>query len=136
MAKPAESENSHQVTATPSAISQRVEGRDARAHQRRGIGGGQTLRHGCDRDCWRDHVFCVTAIERNACDLQRHLATEEVTIAASIAEAAMTAMPADADALACFPLAETRPDGIHDANDFVAGNPRVLQTWPKAVFDE
>jgi len=50
--------------------------------------------------------------------------------------AAMTAMPAHADALARFPLRTAGADGIHDPDDFMAGNARILQAGPMAFLDQ
>ncbi len=50
--------------------------------------------------------------------------------------AAMTAMPADACALGGFPLRNTRAHGIHDPDDFMAGNARILQARPMAFLDQ
>lgn len=48
--------------------------------------------------------------------------------------AAITTMPADAYALAGFKLSNTFTEFIHDADDFMAGDTRILQSGPQAVF--
>ena len=45
-------------------------------------------------------------------------------------------MPADADALADFPSGNPLPDRIHDSDDFMAGNTRILHTRPGPFFGE
>jgi hypothetical protein len=50
--------------------------------------------------------------------------------------AAMTAMPSDANALAWFPLGHPRANDIHDSDDFMAGDARILQAGPVTFFDE
>ena len=49
---------------------------------------------------------------------------------------AMTAMPADADALAGLPLRDARTDGIHEPDHFMAGNAWILQARPVALLDQ
>jgi len=50
--------------------------------------------------------------------------------------AAMTAMPADAHALARFPLPSTRTHSIHDPDHFMAGHARILQARPVAFLHQ
>src|ERR1051326_2662799 len=99
------------------------------------VGGRQVIGHQGNGDSRRDHVFGITAVERNACDLERDLAAKEIAAPASIAIPAVPTMPADTDALTFFPLRDTCADCIHNANDFVAGNSWKLHTWPVTFFD-
>jgi hypothetical protein len=48
----------------------------------------------------------------------------------------MTAMPADAYTLARPPLVHAGSDGIDDANNFMAGHARILQSGPVAFLYE
>ncbi len=48
----------------------------------------------------------------------------------------MTAVPADADALAGFELRHTRAHGIKDAHHFMAGNPWILDAGHLPLFRE
>src|SRR6202040_2499612 len=99
----AQPQHAHSFAAARAAVPQRVVSGDARAHQRSSLYGRQILRHRGQRNGGSHHVIRVTAIEGDARDLEGHLAAEEITAPARIAIAAMTAVPADAHALAGFP---------------------------------
>ena len=102
----AEAEHGDQVTGPRAAVPQRVVSRDAGAHQRRGFHGRQIVRHQRQRDGRSEHVVGITAIKGDAGNLQRHLAGKEIAVATGIAMAAMSAVPADAHALARLPLGQ------------------------------
>src|SRR5262249_40054283 len=112
-----------------------VEGGHASAHQRRTINGREFIGHTCQRLSRRNHVFGVTAIERNSRCEQCLSAGEKLAAPAVIAITAVTTVPADADALASFPCLHPLPHGINDANDFLSRHTRILDTWPKSFFD-
>src|SRR4029077_8144684 len=59
-------------------------------------------------------------------------------IAAPAVEArvVLSAVPADADALALLPIGDARTEVGNDAGDFVAGRTRVGQAGPVPVFDQ
>ena len=57
-------------------------------------------------------------------------AGKEIAVAASIAVAAIAAVPAHANALAGFPSGNAWADGINHADDFMAGNARILDAGP------
>ena len=136
MTEAAEAQHRDNVAWTRAAVPQRVVSRDARAHQRRGFHGGQILRHQRQREGGSHHVIRITAVEGNAGYLERHLATKEIAAAAGIAMTTMTAMPANAHALARFPLRDTRAHGIHDPDDFMARHARILQARPVTFLDQ
>src|SRR5207244_1617333 len=50
--------------------------------------------------------------------------------------AAVSAVPADADALAGFPCADARADGIDVTDDFVTRHARIFDAGVSALFDE
>jgi hypothetical protein len=45
-------------------------------------------------------------------------------------------MPTDTNALAGFPWQGTLTDRVHDSDNFVAWNPRILQAGPMALLDQ
>ena len=49
---------------------------------------------------------------------------------------AMPAVPAYPRALATFPLCDARAHGIHDPDHFMAGDSRILQSRPVAIFHQ
>jgi hypothetical protein len=53
------------------------------------------------------------------------LARKRVAAAAGVAIAAIAPMPPDPDPLAMAPSGHTRPNRVHNANDLVAGHPRI-----------
>jgi hypothetical protein len=63
------------------------------------------------------------------------LAIEKIAAAARIAVAAVSAVPADSNALADFPSGDVRADGVDYADDFVTGNARVLNPGHAGLFD-
>jgi hypothetical protein len=83
-----------------------------------------------------NHIFGITAIKRNAGDLKIHRAAEEIAMATVVTMTAMIPMPSNADALAGFPLRHASADAVHDANNFVTGHARILQTRPMTFLDE
>jgi hypothetical protein len=48
----------------------------------------------------------------------------------------MAAVPAHANALAWFPLSDASTDCVYDADHFVAGHARILDSRPLTFFDE
>ena len=69
--KSAQTQHRDDIAGSRRAVAQRIVSRDARAHQRRGFHGRQIVRHQRHRDGRRHHVIRVTAVKRNAGDLQR-----------------------------------------------------------------
>ncbi len=136
MAETAQAEHRDQIAGPRRAVAQGVVGGDAGAHQRCGVHRRKVVRHQRQGDGRSDHVVGITAVEGDAGDLERHLAGEEIAAATGIAIAAMAAMPADAHALARFPLGNARAHGIHRADHFMAGHARILQTGPVTFLDQ
>ena len=91
-----------QVAGACSGIAQSVVDGDSGAEQRSGFGGGQVVGHGGDGFGWEHHVFGVASIEADGGNFFE-LAEDEVAAAAGIAVEAVSAVPADAHALAFFP---------------------------------
>jgi hypothetical protein len=58
----------------------------------------------------------------------------EIAAPTGIADEAMTSVPADAHALAGFPLRYTVADRVDAASNFVSGNAGILEAGPVTVF--
>lgn len=83
-----------------------------------------------------DHVVGIAAVERNASNLERHLAAKEIAFAAGIAITTMPAVPAGTHALARLPLGDTGAHGIDQANHLMARDTGIFQTWPMAFLHQ
>src|SRR6266567_4664204 len=135
MPQPADPEHGDDIARTRAGVSQGVEGRDPRAQQRRRLDRRQVIRksrHGAD---WSDHVLAVSAVEGDASDLLR-LARKQISAPAGIATPAVSAVPADSNALAWRPSGHSIADGIDGAGDLVPENARVLNPRPQAFLHE
>jgi hypothetical protein len=80
-----------------------------------------------------DHEIGITAIEGDAGD-QGVFAEDEVAAAAGGAVVAMTAMPAETDALPGFKEWHIGSDFIDDAGNFMAGDTGILDSRKEAQF--
>jgi hypothetical protein len=130
MTEPANPEDRDDVATSRAAVSKRVEGRYARAHQRRSVNGGEFIRHKRQRFRWRDHIFSVAAVERNARRQQFDFARKKLAAPAMIAIPTVPAMPTNADALAFLPRLNSFTDSVDDANHFVSRHARILKAGP------
>lgn len=110
---------------TRAAVAQGVERGHACAHERAGFREGEVIRNQRQSRRARDHVLGVAAVRRDAGNLARD-AREELTAAAGLAFAAIAPVPADADALALFPVVDAVAERIDHADDFVSRDTRVL----------
>ena len=102
------------------AAAQRVERRDAGAHQRRRLLRRKTVRHPRQRPDTADEVIRVAAVGGHARD-RLVLTVDQVAAPARVAVAAVAAEPADADPLADVPPAHAVADRVDDTCDFVSG---------------
>src|SRR4051794_36882311 len=135
MAEPAEAEDRDEVARPGTAVAQRVEGRHAGAHQRRGVWGGQPLGH--HRECRHrgDHVVGVAAVERDAGHLHAGLAGEVVAPAAVVAGEAVPGVPTDADALAGLPPPrDVLAHGVDHTDHLVPRDAREGNAGPLALL--
>jgi hypothetical protein len=114
-------------------MAQRVIHSDSGAEQRRGVGGGEFVGDGGDRLGGRNHVFLVTTVEADGCDLFI-LAIDEIATPAGITSEVVAAVPSDAYALAGLPVGDIGADSVDVASDFVSGNARILNAGPIAFF--
>jgi hypothetical protein len=135
MTESANAKHSNYIATSRTAVSQRVEGRHASAHQRCAINRREFIRHKCQRLSRSNHVFGIPAIERNSCGEQCLGAGKKFAAPTVIAITAVASVPAYPDALASFPRLHTLAHGIHDANNFMSRNTRILNTWPQSFFD-
>src|SRR5881394_948068 len=135
MPQPAESKHRDHIARTRAGISQRVESGDPRAQKRRRVNWRQVIWKSRHRAGGGNHVFAVTAVETNASDLLR-LARKQISTPAGIAPSAVSAVPADSNALAWRPSGHSIADGIDGAGDLVPGNARVLNPGPQAFLHE
>src|ERR1700733_1277410 len=126
MAEAADAVHRDDVAGTCARMTQGVEGRDARAEQRRRLDRIEVIREMRDRRSERDHMRRIAAIAAHSGHLVHVLASEARIAAARAAIAAIAAEPADAYALADAEAFDARTEGLDDANDLVAGNARML----------
>src|SRR5262249_51735182 len=89
----------------------------------------------CETFGGSEHVLLVAAIKMNACDFFV-VAGDEIALAAGRASKVMTAMPADSDALAFFPICDSGARFIDDTGHFMARNARILNAREDAVLCE
>lgn len=133
MAETAQSEYGDDVARHRAAVPQRVECREACAHQRGRLNGRQVLWH--ERNCTGggDQELPIAAVIRDAGDLTAH-AGEELSTATVIAIPAIAAIPADSHLLARLPSCDTGAERIDHPGHFMAGNPGVLKSWENPLF--
>jgi len=136
MAKPTKTENCYKIAGASVGVAKGIVCSDPRAHQRRGLDWRKIVRHGRYRNGRRHHVIRVATIERDACNLERDLAADEVAAATCVAISAMAAMPANPDTLADFPLRHSISQRINQADDFMAWNAGILKTGPLALLHQ
>src|SRR5579863_71738 len=135
MAKTAYSLHRDQISAARARIPQRVVYGDASAHKRRSFVGGQIVRHQCNRFRRNDGIFRVAAVEMNPGDFLK-LAVHKVAAAAGLTLETMTAMPADAYALAGLPKGDVGSNLVDAARDLVPRHSRILDSRPIPMFNQ
>ena len=122
-----------EIAGPGAAVPQRVEGRDAGAHERSRFFRPQRVGDMRERLDRRDHVGRVAAVVADARDLQKS-AIDKIAAAAWIALEAISAVPSDADAIADFPIARFVADRLDDAGDFMSRRARVGDAGPCALL--
>ena len=126
MAQTADALHGHGVARPGPARAERVVGRDAGAEERTGVDGRELLRDARRRLVGHDHVFGVPAVVADPGDL-RALAVDEEALATRGAHEAVTAVPADPDAVARFPLRHLRADRVDPPRNLVARDARKFE---------
>src|SRR5256886_7288523 len=84
---------------------------------------------------WRNHILGISAVKIDA----RNLAIDahsEIAAPALFADKIMSAVPADADALAFFPFCNPVADCIDAPGDLMTGHTRILKSGPQTFFNE
>ena len=107
-------------------ISDRVEGGDAGAKQRRRCDGIERLRHARQGGSVGDHVGRIAAVARNAGGAMDVFAGEGLVSPAMIAIAAIAGRPADAYPRAGAPALDIGADRFDPADHFVPRHTRIL----------
>jgi hypothetical protein len=133
MAKAAQTEYCDRIAGPCAAVPKRIVGCDARTHQRCGVNGGKPFRDERKGSGGSNHILGIASVERNAGDLRRGLAGNEVSTAARIAMPAVSAVPAHTDPLARSPFGNACANFINDPGNLMPGNPRVLY-WPYSLL--
>src|SRR5438874_11791256 len=135
MTQSADPKYADKITGSRAAVTQRVERCDSCAHQWRPLNGVQIVRHRREgfRRC--EHVFGISAIERDSSREQFHLAGKEIAAPTGIAMSAMRSVPSNARPLPRFPIRNVGPDSINHADHLMAGNSRILDPGPESIFD-
>src|SRR5262249_24617950 len=95
----------------------------------------QLIRHRGHRFRRRDQVLGITAVVADPGDLQ-HLAVDEIAAPALLADEAVPAVPANADALAFLPVRDAGADRIDHAGNLVSRHARILQARPLPFLGE
>src|SRR5439155_21549833 len=103
MSQSADAMHGHELAAARARVAQRVVDGNARAHERPRFLRWQFIRDGGQRCRRCDHVLGISAVEIEACDFAID-AHGEISALALCADEAMSAMPADADALTFLPF--------------------------------
>src|SRR5437867_2800416 len=135
MSEPADAVYRYHVAAPGARISQRVVHGDACTHERSRFLRWQFVRNRCHCRRWRNHILGISAVKIDA----RNLAIDahsEIAAPALFADEIMSAMPADADALAFFPFRNPVADCIDAPGDLMTGHTRILKSGPQTFFDE
>src|SRR4030095_14565420 len=133
--QPADAQHAHEISGTRAAVPQRTEGRDSRTEQRGRFDGTETLRHRRQRLHRSHHVLLIPTVIAHAGHFPVP-AISEVSAPTREARAVMAAVPADTDALSLLPAGDTDAHFIEDADDFVPGHARILDTGPLAFLRE
>ena len=135
VSKTADPLDRNQIARLRRAVAQGVERGSAGAEQWSGLNVRHALRHAGERFRRCKHVVRVAAIVRDAAD--PFLATrDEVARAAGITHKAVTAVPADAYAVAILPAADTVTHANDHPGDFMARHTWELQAGERARLHE
>src|SRR5262249_39036866 len=115
------------------AVTQRVEGGDARAHQRARVDRAELVWNESEAFVGDHKVVLIAAIHRDAGD-QLVGTGHKAATPAPLAVTAIAAEPADADALPGFPFRNLGSNSVDHSGDLMSGNPRIGNSRPVAFF--
>src|ERR1700754_3416156 len=124
MAKVSYDKDRHQLACPCATVTQGIEGGDASAEQRRGIGIRKLVGNAHERFLWRHHVFRVATVVAETGHAQV-FTEDEFATAAVLAMATVAAMPANADALANAPPFDALTDLVDHTGDLMPRDPGV-----------
>ena len=123
------------VAGAGTGVAQSVEGGDAGAEQRGGVGVVEFVGHEGECVGGGDDVVGIAAVVVDAAD-GLVFAEDEIAAAARRTVVAVASVPAEADALAGLEEGDVGADGVDDPGDFVAGGAGELDAGPVAFFGE
>ncbi len=135
MAQATHAEHRDDVARPRTAVSERVERGDARAHERRRIDGCEIRGQQSDRASRSDHVLGISAVESDAGHLTG-LAREEIAASAEIALPTIAAVPPNPHALTPGQPCHTGTHRVDHTRDFVTGNSRIRYARKDSLFDD
>ena len=135
MAKAADAEDGDEITGESAAVAKGVVGGDAGAEKRTGFGVGESFGEGGEGFDCSDHELLIAAVVRDAGDFEI-AAIAKVAAAALEAGVVLSAMPADANALALLPGCDAGAELVDETGNFVAGNARIFEPGPEAFLGE
>jgi len=127
VAETAEPEDGDGIAAARERMTERIEGGDAGAHERRRLAVRQPCRHASQRLDARDHVLGVSTVRTDAAD-QLVPAGHEIAPAARVADEVVPAVPPDPDAVPGLPALDPGTDPVDDTDHLVSRHPGKLQT--------
>src|SRR4051794_19337601 len=133
MTQPANPLHRDHIPCDSSGVAQRIENRDAGAHQWGRVRGRQVLGYRGNRFRARNHVFAITAIDSDSRD-DATFAKHKISAATGVAYKTVSAMPSHADPLSGFPVAYVRANYVDSSRDFVPGNSRKFNPRPETFF--
>jgi hypothetical protein len=133
VAEPADPLDGNEVARQRATVPERVERREARAQQRRGLGRIERFRHARQRHGRHEQVLAVAAVVADSADL-RIRTVRKVSAAAGETGAILPAVPADADAVARLPGRHAVAGFVDHAGDFVSRHAGICHAREKALL--
>jgi hypothetical protein len=135
MSKTADAEDGDHIAGSRPAVTKRIEGGDAGAHQGGRLKIREVVRKPRQGFYGRDHVLGIAPVIANARH-KRALAEDKIASAAWFATAAMSSVPPHADPLARFPVVHARTDRIDDPGNFMSRNTGKPEAGPQSLLGE
>jgi len=126
MPEPTNALHRDQIPAAQAGIPQRVEGRDARAQERRRLDRREVVRNSRESPRFGDHHLGIAAVRSDA-GYHRVSAIHHVSTPARFADAVFPAEVTNSDPLTESPPRHAAAHSINAADDFVSWYPRQRQ---------
>jgi len=130
MAEAAHAEHRDEIARTRAAPSERVEGGDASADERGSLLPRQSVRDPSQRGRGRDQEIGIATVVGDSGNLRRDAAGDEVPSPAGIAVSAVSAVPADPDAIFDRPARHLAAQRVDRSRNLVPRNARVGDARP------